>query len=101
MAISVLSKKIFEVQKRNFAKSGSELTSELIFIHLAEEVGEIARQLFSKAAKMRKFDEANFKEEIAQAILDLMVLAELNGVELEKELEKKIWEISKREHRVS
>ena len=96
MDIKDISKRIHDFQKSRFPKYGSELTSELIFTHLVEEVGEIARQIFSKGSKMRDFDEANLKEEITQAILDLLVLAELNNIELDQAIEDKIKDMESR-----
>jgi len=96
MDIHELSKKIHDFQRRRFLRYGSEVNSELMFTHLVEEIGEIARQLFNKGSNMRNFDESNLREEIAQAILDLLVLAELNGIDLEKEIERKLVEMEKR-----
>ena len=90
MDIQELSRRIHKFQKERFPKYGSELTSELMFAHLVEEVGEIARQIFSKGSNMRDYNQKNLREEIAQAILDLLVLAELNEIDLEKEIERKI-----------
>ena len=96
MDIKELAKRIHKFQKERFPKYGSELTSELIFTHLVEEIGEIARQIFSKGSRMRNYDQKNMKEEIAQAILDLLVLAELNEIDLEKEIEQKIRNMERR-----
>lgn len=96
MDIKDISKRIHKFQKERFSKYGSQLTSELIFTHLVEEIGEIARQIFSKGSGMRKYDQENLKEEITQSILDLLVLSELHGIDLEKEIERKIKEMEQR-----
>ncbi len=96
MEIKELAKRIHDFQKERFPKYGSELTSELIFVHLVEEVGEISRQIFNKGSGMREFDTENLKEEISQAILDLLVLAELNNIDLDQEIEKKMKEMESR-----
>ena len=90
MELKELTKRIKNFQEIRFKSYNSNLTSELIFIHLTEEIGEIARQIFNKNSNMRNYDETNLKEEIAQSVLDLMVLAELNDMDLEKEIELKI-----------
>ena len=90
MDIKDIAKGVCEFQVKRFPKYGSQLNQKLIFIHAVEEVGEIARQIFSKESGMRNYDQENIKEEITQAILDLLVLAELNEVDLEEEIEKKI-----------
>ena len=96
MDIVEISKKIYELQKKRVSELGSELTPELVFIHLSEEIGEIARQLVNKNLAYRKYEENNLKEEITQAILDLLVLSEVFNIDLPKELDRKIDEMAKR-----
>jgi len=95
MDIREISQKIYKYQKKRAVELKTELTPEIIFLHLSEEIGEIARQLVNKnlSFKIRKYDEENLKEEIVQAILDLFTLAECFKIDLEKELPKKITEI--------
>jgi NTP pyrophosphatase (non-canonical NTP hydrolase) len=90
MDVTEISKKIYEFVEKRVSELGSELTPELMFIHLSEEIGEIARQLVNKNLPMRKYREDNLKEEIAQAILDLLVLSEIFEIDLPKEINKKI-----------
>jgi NTP pyrophosphatase (non-canonical NTP hydrolase) len=90
MDVSEISKKIYEFVEKRVSDLGSELTPELMFIHLSEEIGEIARQLVNKNLPMRKYREDNLKEEIAQAILDLFVLSGIFEIDLPKEIDKKI-----------
>jgi len=97
MDIEEISKKIYQLQKRRVLELGAELTSELVFLHLSEEVGEIARQLVNKNLAYRKYDENNLKEEIAQAILDLLVLSEVHNIDLPKQLTRKMEEMAKRQ----
>jgi NTP pyrophosphatase (non-canonical NTP hydrolase) len=97
MDIEEVSKRIYGLQKRGVESLGSKLTPELVFLHLSEEVGEIARQLVNKNLAMREYDESNIKEEIAQAILDLLVLSEIHTIDLPEALIEKIEEIDKRQ----
>ena len=90
MNLKEISKKIYKFQKERFLKYNSKLTSELIFTHLVEEIGEIARQIFNNSSGMREYDKNNLKEEISQAILDLFVLAEIHEMDLENEINKKM-----------
>ena len=78
-----------------------ELTPELVFLHLSEEVGEIARQLVNKNLAIREYDEGNLKEEIVQAMLDLFVLSEVNGIDLPTALTGKIKETARRQRNLS
>jgi NTP pyrophosphatase (non-canonical NTP hydrolase) len=96
MDIEKVSKRIYRLQKTRVSECGAELTSELVFLHLSEEIGEIARQLVNKNLGYRKYDENNLKEEIVQAILDLLVFSEVHGIDLSKLLTKKMEEMAKR-----
>jgi len=96
MDVTEISKKIYEFVEKRVSELGSELTPELMFIHLSEEIGEIARQLVNKNLPMRKYRKDNLKEEIAQAILDLFVLSEIFEIDLPKEINKKIDDMAKR-----
>jgi NTP pyrophosphatase (non-canonical NTP hydrolase) len=97
MNIEKVSKRIYRLQKKRVEDLGTKLTPELMFLHLSEEVGEIARQLVNKNLAMRKYEESNIKEEITQAILDLLVLSEIHSIDLPEALNGKIEEMSKRQ----
>jgi NTP pyrophosphatase (non-canonical NTP hydrolase) len=74
-----------------------ELTSELVFLHLSEEIGEIARQLANRNLMIREYAESNLKEKIVKAILDLFVLAEIYHIDLPEALDRKIEEMARRQ----
>jgi NTP pyrophosphatase (non-canonical NTP hydrolase) len=97
MDIEKISKEIFQLQKKRVKEFGRELTPELVFLHLSEEIGEIARQLVNKNLAIRKYEESNLKEEIVQAILDLCVLSEIHRIDLPEALTMKIEEMAKRQ----
>ncbi len=90
MDISELSEEIYNLQKNRVSELGSELTPELVFLHLSEEMGEIARQLVNKNLKMRKYDQDNLSEEITQSMLDLLVLSRVYKIDLPLEIRKKL-----------
>ncbi len=91
MDINELQNQIFEFQFKRFSDLNIDLTDELIFTHLAEEVGEIARQLINKKyPNFRKYNANNLKEEIAQAMLDLFVLSKLNNIDIQAECINKL-----------
>ena len=73
------------------------MTPELVFLHLSEEIGEIARQLVNKNLAIREYDESNLKEEIVQALLDLLVLSEIYGINLSEACIRKMEEMTKRQ----
>jgi NTP pyrophosphatase (non-canonical NTP hydrolase) len=97
MDIVEVSKRIYSFQKERVMGLGVELTPELVFLHLSEEIGEIARQLVNKKLPMREYEENNLREEIVQAMLDLLVLSEIFNVNLPEILNRKIDEIAKRQ----
>ena len=96
MDIVDVSKTVYQLQKERVAELGAELTAELVFFHLSEEVGEIARQLVNKSLPMREYDESNLKEEAAQAILDLFVLSGVLNMDLPETLNRKVAEMQRR-----
>ena len=83
------------VEEREKAKN-FHTTPELSFIHLIEELGEIARQLSNKQMRPDLFDEKNLKEEIIDVILEALILADKCGVDIEKELPQRIDKLFKR-----
>jgi NTP pyrophosphatase (non-canonical NTP hydrolase) len=97
MDIVEVSRRVYRFQKERVAELGVELTPELVFFHLSEEIGEIARQLVNKNLPMREYEESNLKEEIAQAMLDLLVLSEVFNINLSEALNRKIDEMTKRQ----
>ena len=97
MDIAKVSKRIYQFQKKKISELGIELTSELVFLHLSKEVGEIARQLVNKNLAIRKYEENNLKEEIVQTILDLFVLSEFHNIDLPEQLTRKIEQMAKRQ----
>jgi NTP pyrophosphatase (non-canonical NTP hydrolase) len=96
MDIAEVSKRVYLFQKERVVELGVELTPELVFFHLSEEIGEIARQLVNRNLPMREYKERNLREEIVQAILDLLVLSEVFNIDLSKALNRKIDEMAKR-----
>jgi NTP pyrophosphatase (non-canonical NTP hydrolase) len=96
MDIVETSRRVYRFQKERITGLGVELTPELIFFHLSEEIGEIARQLVNKNLPMREYEESNLKEEISQAMLDLFVLSEAFNVDLGKALNRKIDEMARK-----
>lgn len=76
------------MKKREEAK-GFKTTPELSYIHLTEEVGEVARRLFNKKARLGKYYEANLKEEVSDLLMELMVSANSCNIDLDKEANKK------------
>jgi len=98
MEIEEIQKQVIEFEKKWAANKGFEFTEELSTIHLMEELGEIARQLFNKKARPEKFNEENLKEEIIDVILVSLCLADKLNINLSKELINKINKLNERDY---
>ncbi len=90
MEIKEIEARIVDFAKKRASTKGFDLNSELSFIHLTEELGEVARQLSNKKMRPDLFDENNLKEEIVDVILETIILANICKVDLGKEINKKI-----------
>jgi len=72
-------------EKRNVRQAKEDL-----FIHLIEEIGELARQITNEKIRREKFDLENLKEEIADSIIFLTLLASQYNIDLPETLKKDI-----------
>ena len=89
MDIKTFQKEVEDLFNKISEKRGEKRTEEEIFIHLIEEIGEIARQLTNKKLRKEKFDPKNLEEEISDSILFLTYLASLYKIDLEESLKKR------------
>jgi len=96
MDIKEIQRKVIEVGKKRQEIKNYKITEELCLIHLMEEVGELAGQLYNKKARREKFNKENLKEEVCDVILESMILADLLNINLSEELNKKINELNQR-----
>jgi NTP pyrophosphatase (non-canonical NTP hydrolase) len=69
---------------------GWDHSSDTIFIHLIEEVGEIARQLYNQKNRKDNFNRENLKDEIADVFILLSKLAEIYDIDIETAVADKI-----------
>ncbi len=85
-------KKVFEI----FSKTkNTKMDSEHLFIHLVEEIGEIARELVNEKIGRSETRKEKIAEEIADAIIFLVAIADYYGIDIEKILEKDLEKIKK------
>ncbi len=96
MDIKEIEKQIVEFAKKRASAKKFDLTLELSYIHLTEELGEVARQLSNKIIRPDLFDENNLREEIVDVIIEAIILANLCKVDLDKEISQKIDVLFKR-----
>ena len=77
-------------------KKNRKPTKEEVFIHLIEEIGELAKQIINEKIRKEKFSLENLKEEIADSILFLTYLASQYNLDLEETLRKDTEKLKKR-----
>lgn len=64
-------------------RRGKRHTTELAFIHLQEEIGELARQFINKAQRPEKYSEDELKDAIGDVTCWAFFLASLHNIEVE------------------
>ena len=89
MNIKTFQKEVEELFNKISDKREQKHTEEEIFIHLIEEIGEVARQLTNERIRKEKFDLKNLEEEISDSILFLTYLASLYKIDIESSLKKR------------
>lgn len=74
--------------------------SDTTIIHLVEEFGEIARELYNQKSGRAKFNKKNLEGELADMYLLLAQLAETQGIRIETAVTEKIKELKERQERL-
>lgn len=70
------------------------------FVQLSEEIGELARVINMPKLRGKEIDQDNLKEEFADVMLQLSILAEMHNVDLEKAVDSKV-KIFKERHKLN
>ena len=70
--------------------------AETTFIHLIEELGELARQHNNRSIRKIEQDKSNIEEEIADISMMIMRLAEIYDINIEKAVTNKIQKLKMR-----
>ncbi len=97
MKIEEIQKRVLEFEKKWENAKNVKFDAELTMLHLTEEVGELAQQLFYKEAKQERFNEERVKEELCDVVLVTLCLADKLKMNLPEELNKKIEQLNKRD----
>jgi NTP pyrophosphatase (non-canonical NTP hydrolase) len=97
MEIKDMQKQMWNIIEERNRKAGTEHDKELTFVHIVEEIGELARELYNKRNNLRKeFNKEKFDEELIDSIAFLLILAKDYDVNLEETFNKKIQKLKKR-----
>lgn len=91
MEIREIQKESFNLLKQINKKLNIEHNPDSVFLHLAEEVGEVARELSRKRKNWREdFDKNKLAEELVDVLMDISIIAEDNNIDLSIEFPKKL-----------
>jgi len=85
-----------EFKKVNDYKNRRKHTKQSAFVHLTEEIGEIARHITNEYHRPEKFSKEEIGSELADAMMFLVLLAKLYDVDLSKEMSKSIGRVKKK-----
>lgn len=96
MEIKELQEESEKIVNEVYKKIGALKDNETIFMHLTEELGEIARQLVNPRLKRDNTDIENLKEEIADVILLTSKLASNHNIDIEEAVKDKIQKLKSR-----
>jgi len=86
-----------EVIEKVNNKNNIEHNPDYTFLHLSEEIGEVARELSKKQKNWREdFDKEKLSDELADVLGDLFIIAVDNGIDLGEAFAKKIEKVKGR-----
>ena len=86
-----------EIVKKIDKKYNIERDLQLSFTQFMEEIGELAKEINKPRLRNKEIDKINLEGEFADVLLQLFILADMTGVDLEKALLEKA-EIIKKRH---
>jgi len=89
-------KKIIEFMKKWDEKRGVAPSEQETFNHLIEEIGELAREIVNRESRKDKYSNDKLNNAIADSMMQLIKLADLRKIDLEKEIIKVIDEETKK-----
>jgi NTP pyrophosphatase (non-canonical NTP hydrolase) len=64
-------------------KRNTQPSEQLTFVHIVEEVGELAREYVNQKSRRDKFSEEELNNAIGDALMQLVQLASLRGLDIE------------------
>lgn len=84
MEVKELQEKIVEFTRKWDQKYKKDPNDKTTFIHLTEEIGELAREYVNRELGRAKYNKENVENAIADIILQIVKLADINGLDVEK-----------------
>jgi NTP pyrophosphatase (non-canonical NTP hydrolase) len=96
MNLKEFQEKSTELIKEIDKKYGRNHDVNLTLIHLIEELGEIAREIYNKETGRGKIDKNNLSGEFSDALMLLAHLASCYGIDIEESVKEKFSELKER-----
>lgn len=96
MEIKEFQKKCADAVDKIDKKYGIDRDPQLAFTQLIEEIGELAKDINLKRLRKQGSDKENLSGEFADVFLQLAMLAEMHGVDLEEAVENKVGKLKER-----
>jgi len=97
MEIKEMQKDAFGIIEDWNRKNGTEHDKDTVFPHLIEEVGELAREINHKILPWRDYyNKDNLDEEYIDVLIQLLVFAKDQDIDIEKTFKKKIVKLRER-----
>jgi NTP pyrophosphatase (non-canonical NTP hydrolase) len=97
MEIEEIQKRVLEFEKKWESVKNIKFDEQSTLIHLTEELGELAQQVFYRKAKPEEFNEENVKEEICDVILTSLCMADRLKMNISEEINKKLEKLKNRD----
>jgi NTP pyrophosphatase (non-canonical NTP hydrolase) len=89
MDLSKLQKEVSEFyEKYDITVSGKPESKDVSFIHLVEEVGELARQYINKETRPEQYKEAEVEDAFADIMINTLYLSSLFNVNVDQAIRK-------------
>ena len=88
MKVKKLQKEIEKFWEKVNRLKGKKYTPETAFIHLVEEVGELAKEFVNKERRQEKYSKEKLIDAIGDIFFNTFLLASLYNLDVEKLLQK-------------
>ena len=97
MKIKEAQEKAWKIVEDYNKKHNLKHNKDTAFLHLIEEVGEVARELYNEKNNWRReFNKEKFSKEVIDVIYQALILATDYDIDVEKVLEEKMQEFRTR-----
>ncbi len=84
MEVKDFQNKIVEFVNAWDKKRDTQPNEQLTFTHLVEEIGELAREYVNQQSRKDKFKKEELDNAIGDALMQLLKLAHLRGIDIEE-----------------